>query len=98
MRGLFMALFLLFGAHAVSTMMTPTNFCTEQCDDDDANGQCPPSCVDCSCCLHTTPMVSAPVQLAAPHGVELTPVFLEPSPLHSADPRAILHVPKLRSA
>lgn len=72
--------------------------CAESCPDDDAEGNCPPSCVCCTCCVHATPFVAvvaatdgpqSSVPLRFPHDE------IEPS---STTPRDILHVPKSRLA
>jgi hypothetical protein len=98
MRGVFMALFLLLGVHAVSALMSPAAVCSDACDDDDDSGQCPPSCVDCACCLHTTPVVNVRARLVAPFVAEFDHCFSDPPALRSAEPRAILHVPIQRLA
>jgi hypothetical protein len=70
--------------------------CVQSCDDDDADGRCPPNCGDCTCCTHPAPLIPAVTRLgavrAAPQPRRLALVESLPA---SADPREVFHIPKL---
>jgi hypothetical protein len=68
--------------------------CLTGCADDDAQGQCAPTCVDCACCTHAKPLaVAVPLPgLVSARGQEL-PITLEASEPSSADADDILHPP-----
>ena len=73
--------------------------CTETCRDDDDSGKCPPSCVDCSCCVGAPVVVRTEVISFAGMGVEAqlpvtTPDAMPPQP----ELRGVDHVPKHASA
>ncbi|RYZ39355.1 MAG: hypothetical protein EOO71_20385 [Myxococcaceae bacterium] len=79
-------------AHAFGP--APSEICATGCSDDDAHGQCAPTCVDCACCSHVKPLaVAVPLPgfvSAAPRPSRITLDAVEPS---SADADDILHVP-----
>jgi hypothetical protein len=79
---------LLLGAHR----------CQEGCADDNDDGECAPGCHDCTCCSGArvlTPREQVAVVPPAPGRLLCARPSLIPS---SAEPREILHVPKLRTA
>ncbi|HEY3359323.1 MAG TPA: hypothetical protein VGQ83_39100 [Polyangia bacterium] len=79
---------LLLGAHP----------CQEGCADDNDDGQCAPGCHDCNCCSGVrvvTPREQAAAVPPPPGRVAHPPARPFPP---SADPREILHIPKLLAA
>lgn len=80
-------------AHALGPAAAET--CLTGCSDDDARGQCAPTCADCVCCTHVRPLAVAAVPLpglvsALLRGPRISLDTYEPS---SADADDILHVP-----
>ncbi|CAM3437172.1 hypothetical protein G4177_29945 [Corallococcus sp. ZKHCc1 1396] len=72
----------------------PSEICVTGCSDDDAHGQCAPTCVDCACCSHVKPLAVA----AAPPGFVIPPpracrITLEDAEPSSAEADDIQHVP-----
>jgi hypothetical protein len=72
----------------------PVETCATACSDDDEQGQCAPTCADCTCCSHVRPLAVATPRpgLLAPllRASRLSAETQEPS---SADADDILHVP-----
>ena len=68
--------------------------CTQSCEDDDAQGQCAPDCVDCTCCAHVR-SVAAPIPMPslAPRVDRPSRFAHEEAAPPSADVGDILHVP-----
>lgn len=68
--------------------------CTQQCADDDEQGQCAPDCVDCTCCAHVR-SVAAPLPRPslAPRAERQSRFAYEEAEPPSADVGDILHVP-----
>ena len=94
--------FVLIG---VVVVVRPTNTvrclagsCEQHCPDDDDRGQCPPGCAGCSSCANPAPFVSE-LPLIAPLCPSAQRAILPSSEKlpGSADPRELLHVPKLHS-
>ncbi|GMT99387.1 hypothetical protein KH5H1_35060 [Corallococcus caeni] len=68
--------------------------CLTGCADDDAQGQCAPTCVDCTCCTHAKPLaVAVPLPGLADSPFRAPPIPLDASEPSSADADDILHVP-----
>lgn len=68
--------------------------CLTGCADDDAQGQCAPTCVDCACCSHVRPLaVAAPLSELEDSPFREPPIALEVVEPSSADADDILHVP-----
>jgi hypothetical protein len=69
--------------------------CVETCPDDGPDGQCAPTCADCSCCVRPPGDVPALLVAAARPGSPSRPgYFVSVTHLASADPHEILHVPR----
>jgi hypothetical protein len=67
--------------------------CRASCADDQPDGCCSPSCVDCSCCFHAQPVPTvASATLSAP-APDWTPVADLCGTLPIPEPNDILHVP-----
>jgi hypothetical protein len=68
--------------------------CTQQCPDDDAEGQCAPDCVDCTCCSHVRSVAApVPVPSLAPRAERTSRVTRDEAEPPSADVGDIQHVP-----
>jgi hypothetical protein len=69
--------------------------CLQPCDDDDADGHCPPDCGDCTCCAHPAPIIPAATRLSV-LSVTLQSRYREPAESlpPSADPGEVFHIPK----
>lgn len=89
---------LLGQAAGLSAFLAAEQGCTEKCPGDSPDGTCPPACQFCACCTAprtlppesgTTMPVPAVGQRVPSRGDEAPP---------SAEPREILHVPKLALA
>ncbi|NOK19954.1 hypothetical protein [Corallococcus carmarthensis] len=79
-------------AHALGPAQAET--CLTGCSDDDAQGQCAPTCVDCTCCTHAKPLaVAVPLPGLADSRFQDPPLTLEAAEPSSADADDILHVP-----
>ena len=69
--------------------------CVSACDDDDADGRCPPNCGDCTCCSHLTPTTVPAVYMRPEPAVTPVRPTVATYPIPpSADPHELLHVPK----
>jgi hypothetical protein len=82
---------LLLGAFAPG--VEALSGCPQACDGDDGDNRCAHE-VCCSCCLHAGPATVGPpmMQAPVPHSA---PTYLSSAVVPpSADPRALLHVPK----
>jgi len=67
--------------------------CSEPCPDDDENGQCPPECSDCTCCLHLPlSLIVAELKTQLSSGSDRAPEQQQAEP-ESPEPGDILHVP-----
>ena len=90
-----LTLLLLGTAHGAELVGLGEERCTEQCADDDEQGQCAPECQDCTCCAHHAASV-----LAVPSGSPLpAPVARQRTEAPTAQPQAaharkIPHIPR----
>ncbi|WP_375759590.1 hypothetical protein [Corallococcus exercitus] len=68
--------------------------CLTGCADDDAQGQCAPTCVDCACCTHVRPLaVAVPLPGLVASAFREPPIPLDDTEPSSADADDILHPP-----
>ena len=79
---------LLLGAHP----------CPEGCADDNDAGECAPGCHDCACCAGLRVVTPREQVTAAPPAPDRLPVDGAAPVPPSAEPREILHIPKLLAA
>lgn len=94
MRSAIVLIAVLVVAQVIGSGRLGATECRDNCTDDDEDGQCPPTCSDCSCCTHLTPLVTPLLQVVGPAPVTEILIGVEPAIPHSIDPRDILHVPK----
>ena len=72
----------------------PAEACSTGCADDDAQGECAPTCVDCACCSHVKPLaVAVPLPGFVSPLLRTPRITLEDAEPSSADADDILHVP-----
>ena len=70
--------------------------CEETCPDDDDEGQCPPGCADCSCCVRAPVLVRVDAITFLVIGVEAPAAFPRADDLPAQpDLQEVDHVPKL---
>ena len=88
-------LLLVLSGFSSATLGATRARCEQTCPDDDEQGQCPPGCMDCTCCVRTTALVRTDSISFIVYSVEAPSPFvnadlLPPQP----DLREVEHVPK----
>lgn len=86
--------FACFLALAIQGDRLVDQWCEQSCPDDDADGQCAPDCVDCTCCSHLPNPVSFQ-EASRPvwEGLKQATVEWSDRVLPMVEPQEILHVP-----
>lgn len=82
---------------SIARLVIPSGFansCIEQCDDDNDDRDCAPTCDDCQCCARVS--VVAPALQLRPTRVltQAATIAAAPTLPPSVDPRELLDVPK----
>ncbi|RKG78855.1 hypothetical protein [Corallococcus terminator] len=79
-------------AHAFGPV--PPEICVTGCSDDDAQGQCAETCVDCACCSHVKPLaVAVPLPGFVSSAPRCPRILIDAVAPSSTDADDILHVP-----
>ena len=93
-RTLVALLLLVLSSFSTVTQGATRGRCEETCPDDDDQGQCPPGCMDCTCCLRTTALVRTDAISFVVFSVEAPPfVNADVFPVQP-ELRKVDHVPK----
>jgi hypothetical protein len=94
MRAAFLLIVALFALQATGALAAATAECRDGCSDDDAAGQCAPTCSCCACCAHPKPVVATALRIEQPQPTTVQQSWCVLSIHLDADPRDILHIPK----
>ena len=93
-RVLFLVAFVALVGQATFLLSPSRPVCEESCPDDDANGECTPTCTCTGCCAHHAPVVVLYLtveRLPVGRSLPSAPSTLLPP---SAESHEIFHIPK----